>query len=103
MWSLLTEAIIKCVLIFVFFVDSGRYNPAIPKDAKVKRLFVTDGSLSMAGSAVVVYRLSNKKAIDMRNINEVSKNSDTFLNTIYKAEYIGLHKYMHCIIFASFK
>lgn len=52
-------------------VESGRHNPATV-GTKTKRIYITDGStIPLKGKAVVVYRVSSSKAIDMKNVNEV--------------------------------
>ncbi|XP_067007324.1 dynein axonemal heavy chain 5 [Anabrus simplex] len=52
-------------------LESGRFNPLLPKDQKMKRVVVSDGGdIETCGPSVVVYRTNCNISIDTKNMSE---------------------------------
>ncbi|KAB0798200.1 hypothetical protein PPYR_09193 [Photinus pyralis] len=50
-------------------ITTGRYNPSVPPETVTKRIYVSSGTdIAMTDQIVVVYRNSNAKDIDMKNL-----------------------------------
>jgi hypothetical protein len=59
------------LLLFFYWLDSGRYNPHQPHQKSMLVSCSEAAFEEITGTCVVVFRLQNTKSIEMKNLSEV--------------------------------